>query len=149
LSCLIGLINPTFLLYSVFLTTTWSAILVCLEHSFWIIQQGSSPSEGFTKAWILYLKTQCALANQELNDYLMSKGNNDWFTTQYSLSEAEYAEYRKIVLNNLLCKSSPFFFTKFRELLTFLQPILNLPLDQFEICWESGMSDRIVFVHAS
>jgi len=83
----------------------WIAILVCLEHSFWITQQGSNPTDGFTKTWTFYLKTQCALVNQELDDYLMSKGSNDWFTTQYCPSEAECAECRKMVLNNLLCKS--------------------------------------------
>jgi hypothetical protein len=97
-------------LYSWFLTAIWIAILVCLEHSFWTIQQGSNPSDGFTKAWTLYIKTQCALVDQELDDYLRSKSSNDWFTTQYYPSEAECAECRKIVFNNLLCKSSLCFY---------------------------------------
>jgi hypothetical protein len=109
LSCLIGLINPTFLLYSWFLTATWTAILICLEHSFWITQRGSDPSDGFIKAWKFYLKTQHALVNQELDDYLRSTGSDDWFITQYYPSEAECAKCRKIVFNNLLCKSNPCF----------------------------------------
>lgn len=104
---LVWLILP-FLIYLYLLTATWIAILICLEHSFWITQQGSNPHDGFTKAWISYLETQCALVNQELNDYLRSKGSNDWFTTQYYPSEVECAECRKIVLNNLLCKFSLF-----------------------------------------
>ena len=106
---LVWLILP-FLLYSRFLTATWAAILVCLEHSFWIAQQGFNPSDAFTKAWKFYLKTQHALVNQELDDYLRLKGINDWFTIQHHPSDEEYAECRKIVLNNLLRKSSPCLF---------------------------------------
>ena len=95
-----------FLLYSWFLTATWTAILVCLEHSFWIAQQGSNPSDDFNQAWIFYLNTQHALVNQELDDYLRSKGCDDWFTIQYHPSAEECDECRKIVFNNLLRKSS-------------------------------------------
>ena len=84
-----------------------AAILICLEHSFWIAQQGFNPDDGFMKAWKFYLNTQRALVDQELDDYLRSKGSYDWFTMKYCPSEQEYAECRKIVFNNLLCKSSP------------------------------------------
>jgi len=90
-----------------FLTTTWIAILICLEHSFWIVQQGFNFNDGFNKAWKFYLKVQHVLIDQELDNYLRSKGSNDWFTMKYRPSEEECAECRKIVLNNLLRKSSP------------------------------------------
>jgi len=90
-----------------FLITIWIAILICLEHSFWIVQQGSNFNDGFTKAWKFYLKTQYILVDQELDNYLRSTGSNDWFTMKYGPSDKECAEYRRIVLNNLLRKSSP------------------------------------------
>jgi len=89
------------------LTTIWTAILVCLEHSFWIAQQGSNSNDGFSKAWQFYLKTQCALVDQALDNYLGSMDSNDWFTMKHRPSEEECAECRKIVFNNLLRKSSP------------------------------------------
>jgi len=84
----------------------WSfiAIFICLEHSFWIVQQGSSSKDGFTMAWNQYFKTQHALVNQELDNYLLSKGSSDWFTMKHIPSEEECAECRKIVLNNLLSR---------------------------------------------
>jgi len=124
---------PPFLLQSWLLTSAWTAILVCLEHSFWSTLQGSNPSDGFVRAWKIYLKTQCALVNQRLNDYLRSKGSNDWFTTQHYPSEAECDDYRTIILNSLLCKSSLFFF-KLRELLIYLQLILK-PLGVILVTW--------------
>jgi hypothetical protein len=81
-------------------------MLVCLEHSFWLNQQGLSLNYAFTKAWELYLKTQHAQVNQELDDYLRSKASNDWFTMKHGPSQQEHAEYSNIVLNNLLCQSS-------------------------------------------
>ena len=96
-----------FLVYLWVLTTTWTAILICLEHSFWIAQQASSSNDGFIKPWKYYLKTQRALVDEELDNYLRSTGSNDWFTMKYSPSEKECAECREIVLNNLLCESSP------------------------------------------
>jgi len=111
LLCLLSLVwlILLFLLYLWVLTAIWTAILICLEHSFWFVKQGSNASDGFIKAWKFYLKTQCALVDQELNNYLRSIGSNDWFTMKYSPSEEECAECRKIVFNNLLCKSSPCF----------------------------------------
>jgi hypothetical protein len=81
---------------------------VCLEHSFWIEQQGFNSHDAFTLAWQFYNETQCALVAQELDDYLRSKGSNDWFTVKYLPSEEECVECRKIILDNLLCKSSSF-----------------------------------------
>ena len=99
-------------LYLQFLTITWTAILICLEHSFWLVQHGHNSNDGFTKAWKFYLKTQHALAGYELDVYLKSKGINDsdWFMSKYHPSEKECVECRKIILNNLLRKSSPVFF---------------------------------------
>jgi len=78
------------------------AILVCLEHSFWFVQQGSNSNDAFTKAWKFYLETQDALVDQDLDNYLKSKDTNDWFTMKHFLSEEECSECKKIVLNNLL-----------------------------------------------
>jgi len=122
LPCLVSLVWLIFffLIYIWFLTIIWIAILICLEHSYWITQPGSDPSNGFTKAWTFYLKTKCALVNQEVDDYLRSKDSKDWFTTKYCPSEAECAECRKIVFNNLLRKSSLCF--------CYAQTIANMPL---------------------
>ena len=84
----------------------WTAILVCLEHSFWIVQQGSHPIDGFTKAWKFYIETQYALVDQKLDEYLKSRGHNDWITMQYVPSKEERVEYTKIVLDSLLRMSS-------------------------------------------
>ena len=82
----------------------YTAIVICLEHSFWI-KQGSSSSDNFIMAWEIYLKTQRALVDEAVDNYLRSKGSNDWFTIKYLPSEEERAEIVKIVFNNLLCKS--------------------------------------------
>jgi len=79
-----------------------AAILICLEHSFWIVQQGSDPFGGFIKAWESYLETRRALVDRELDDYLRSKGSDDWFTLKYLPSDEELAECRAIAFNNLL-----------------------------------------------
>jgi hypothetical protein len=57
-------------------------------------------------AWKFYIETQFALVAEQLDDYLMSRGGNDWFTMSYLPSEEECVEYRNIVLHNLLCKYS-------------------------------------------
>jgi hypothetical protein len=102
---LVRLILPI-LLYLRFLTTILTAILVCLEHSFWIAQQGFTSDAAFIMAWKFYIDTQFALVAQELDYLLMSKGGNDWFTVAHLPSEEECVEYRHIVLHNLLRKSS-------------------------------------------
>jgi hypothetical protein len=83
-----------------------TAILVCLEHSFWIAQQGVTSNAAFIMAWKIYIETQFAIVAQDLDGYLMSKGGNDWFTVAHVPSEEECVEYRNIVLHNLLCKPS-------------------------------------------
>jgi hypothetical protein len=60
-----------------------SAILICLEHSFWLTQQGSSPTQAFTTALATYLKDKHMVVDQKLEDYLMLKGSSDWFTTKH------------------------------------------------------------------
>ena len=111
LSCLIGLLNSTFLLFIlIVLTAIWIALLVCLEHSFWITKKGSNPSDAFAEAWSFYFETQSALVNQELHDYLKSNSHKDWFTTYHHPSVEEWAKCKEIIFNNLLCKSHPFFF---------------------------------------
>jgi hypothetical protein len=78
------------------------AILICLEHSFWSSQQGSSPTVGFTEALDTYLKNKRVLVDQRLENYLALKGSNDWFTMKYFPSNDECIEFQKIVLDNLL-----------------------------------------------
>jgi len=55
------------------------------------------------EAWEYYLHNQHILVGQELDEFLQLKDSNDWFTVQYTPSEEECMEFRKIVLNNLLC----------------------------------------------
>jgi len=97
----IGLTNPIYPL--IFCLPIHAAILICLEHSFWIFQQGSDLIGCFIKAWESYLKTRHALVDQELDNFLRSKGSKDWFTMKHCPSDKELAECRKIALNNLLC----------------------------------------------
>ena len=85
-----------------FLIVTSIAILICLEHSFWLTQQGSSPIKGFSEALDTYLNEKHALLDQRLEEYLTSTGSNDWLTTKYCPTDDECAEFRKIVLDNLL-----------------------------------------------
>jgi len=106
LRCFIGLTSPNLpLIYGY--SPLYAAVLVCVEHSFWIVQQGSNPSDAFIEAWESYLKTRRALVDQELEDYLRSKGSDDWFTREHSPSDEERAECRKIVFNTLLRKFVP------------------------------------------
>ena len=105
-----------------------AAILVCLEHSFWIVQQCSNPTDGFIKAWDIYLKTRRALVDREVDNYLRSKDGGDWFIFKHRASEEECAEFKDIVLNNLLCKPSGPSFNE-AELLICLQLVLKCPLD--------------------
>ena len=121
------------------LFVTWTAILVCLEHSFWIVQKGSNSKHSFTKAWNIYLQTQHALVDQALDDYLRLKGSNDWFTIKHYPSEEERAEYVQIVLNNLLCRFS--LCLLWVDLLIYLQPIPQPLLDNIRVClnvWWQG-----------
>ena len=86
------------------------AILICLEHSFWLIQQGSSPAQGFTNALDTYTKHKRVLLDQRLEEYLMLKGSNDWFTINHCPSGAECTELQKLVFDNLLGKPCPCLF---------------------------------------
>ena len=90
---------------------TCLAILICLEHSFWLSQQGSSPTEAFTEALNTYLKDKHALLGQQLEAYLTLNGSNDWFTTNYHPTRDECAKFRMIVLDNLLRKTGSCLFT--------------------------------------
>jgi hypothetical protein len=83
------------------------AILICLEHSFWLTQQGSSSTQAFIKALDTYLEDKRMVVDQRLEDYLMLKRSNDWFTIKYHPSYDECTQFQKIVLDNLLCKASP------------------------------------------
>ena len=88
-----------------FLIIIFLAILVCLEHSFWLAHQGSSPIEGFTEAFNIYLKDKHAVLHQKLNTYIMSKGTLNWFNIyKFCPSQDELAELRNIVFDNLLRK---------------------------------------------
>ena len=97
---------------------TTICILVCLEHSFWIVQQ-SNASDGFIKAWESHLKTHWLIK------YLRSKGSVDWSTTKHSPSDAERAECRKKVLNNLLCEFRPWNWTEIADIVFSARPKIS------------------------
>jgi len=82
------------------------AILICLEHSFWLTQQGSSSTQAFTAALAIYLKDKRIVVDDRLENYLMLKRSGDWFTTEHHPSYDECIEFQKIVLDNLLRKAS-------------------------------------------
>jgi len=83
------------------------AILICLEHSFWLTQHGCSPTKGFTETLATYLKDKRAMLDKILEDYLTLKGSDDWFTTEHHPSHNECVEFRNIVLDNLLSHPTP------------------------------------------
>ena len=105
LSAFIGsviIILPAFILV---FHLIYLAILISLEHSFWLIQQGSSPTQGFINALDTYIKDKHVLLDQRLQDYLMLKGSNDWFIIKHCPSDDECTELQKIVFDNLLSKA--------------------------------------------
>jgi hypothetical protein len=55
-------------------------------------------------AWHNYHATQHVALNQQVNNYLRSKGSKDWFTRKYDISEEECMDYIDIILSNLLRK---------------------------------------------
>jgi len=111
-----------------FLILICLAILICLEHSFWLIQQGSSPTQAFIEALDTYLKDKRVLLDERLDDYLMLKGSSDWFIIKHRPSYDECTEFRKIVFDNLFCKTSPFFF-QLVLLMQYFQLVLNFLFD--------------------
>jgi hypothetical protein len=46
------------------------------------------------------------LVGRRLQDYLTLKGRGDWFTTKHHPSDDECTGFRKIILDNLLHKTS-------------------------------------------
>jgi len=100
--CFLGLINLSLFPILMLLTTTWTAILICLQYSFWFPGKGFTATYGFTKAWEYYLKTRHLLVGQKLDDFLKSRGSKDWFTIEYTPSEKECVEFRTIAFNSLL-----------------------------------------------
>lgn len=89
------------------LLTCLVAILICLEHSFWLTRQGSSPTEAFTQAFDTYVKDKRALVDQKLAAYWTSNGSDDWVTANRRPSAHERTEFLKIVHDNLLRKARP------------------------------------------
>jgi hypothetical protein len=107
MNAFIGLISNVLLCAIIFfLIVTRLAVLICLEHSFWLTRPGSSPTEGFIKAFDTYIKEKCALLDQRLDDYLKSKQSTDWFTTKHHPSPNECTEFLKIIFDNLLRKAN-------------------------------------------
>jgi len=80
----------------------FAAILICLEHSFWLAQQGSSPTKDFTKAWDIYFREKHLLVGQKLKKHFKLTGSNDWFTSEHHPSEDDHAKFRKFIIDNLL-----------------------------------------------
>ncbi|KAG5651692.1 hypothetical protein H0H81_007804 [Sphagnurus paluster] len=81
-------------------------ILICIEHSFWLAQKPSSPTEGFIKALDTFMKEQPGLLDKTLKEYLKLKQSNDWFATKHHPSLNECADFRKIIFDNLLRKAA-------------------------------------------
>jgi hypothetical protein len=103
------------------------AILICLEHSFWLTQQGSSPTQAFTEALDTYFKDKHMLVDQKLENHLILKETSDWFTTQHSPSHEERIEFRKIVLDNLFRKANPYFlYTFVADTMSLARPKLSV-----------------------
>ena len=91
------------------LLTCLVAVLICLEHSFWLTRQDflTGAVDAFIKAFDTYVKDKRALVDQTLAAYWMSKGSDDWITTKRRPSADERTEFLKIVHDNLLCKARP------------------------------------------
>jgi len=106
LHAFIGLVTHITSSCSWYLIKTYSAILICLEHSFWMVQQGSNHINGFINAFDIYLKNQRAVVDKQLDDYLRSKDSQNWFTMKHEPSAEECAEFQQIVFNNLFCMAS-------------------------------------------
>jgi len=108
--CIVLLVKQILLsvLYQYFLTTIWTAILICLQYSFWFFTTGSNAEHAFNKAWKFYLETQHTLVAQELDQFLKLKHSKDWFSMEYRPSEEECVELRQIVLHNLLRMQNSF-----------------------------------------
>ena len=106
LNAFIGLITGPSLCDFFFLIVSCLAILICLEHSFWLTQDGSYSTDGFIKALDTYIEEKHALLDQRLRDYLTLKQSDDWFIMKHHPSPNECAEFRKIIFENLLCKAS-------------------------------------------
>ena len=73
LPALAALADSLFHILFLFLTTTLTAILICLENSFWHTQQGSTLEDGFHKAWNSYLA-------MKMDNHFISQWPNDQFT---------------------------------------------------------------------
>jgi hypothetical protein len=98
LAALAGLADLLFPIWFMIFNAVWLAILICLENSFWHVQQGSSAQDGFVKALNLYSTTT-------MDKYFISQETNDWFATKRSPSKAECNAFKNDILANHLCKS--------------------------------------------
>ena len=90
-----GLTNSLFHISFIFLTATLTAILICLENSFWHTQQGSTLEDGFQMAWISYLA-------MNIDNHLISQWPNDQFTIESFQSEADLTKFVNVILANCL-----------------------------------------------
>jgi hypothetical protein len=76
----------------------WPAILLCLENSFWHVQQGSSAQDGFVKALNLY-------STIKMDKHFISQETNDWFVIKKSPPKAGCTAFKNDILANRLCMS--------------------------------------------
>ena len=73
------------------------------------------------------------LVDHRLDNYLTSKGSDDWFITKHCPSTDECSEFQQIVLDNLLRKTGPCLLSARIADIYYLQPMLN-PLFEIGIC---------------
>ena len=90
-----GLTDSLFHISFLFLTATLTAIIICLENSFWHTQQGSTLEDGFQKAWNSYLA-------MEMDKHFISQWPNDQFTIKSFQSEADLTKFVNVILANRL-----------------------------------------------
>jgi len=73
--------------------SAFAAFLICLENSFWHMQQGST--DGFTIAFNAYPR-------MEMDTKIISQWPNDWFSIAGHPSQKERTEFIDFILANLL-----------------------------------------------
>jgi len=84
-------------------------ILICLEHSFWLAQKASTPTQAFIEAFDTFITERLVPLDITLKEYLKLKQQNDWFATEHHPSPNECADVRKIIFDNLLRKAGRYF----------------------------------------
>ena len=95
LPALAGLTDSLFHISFLFLTVALTAILICLENSFWHTQQGSTLEDGFLMAWNSHLALK-------MDGHFISQWPNHQFPIESFQSEADLTNFVNVILANLL-----------------------------------------------